>query len=145
MALDTANVQIRRSFIVPLVTKGISYLSYFSMYDLCRRLIWKHNELLPFWFAEIYVISWLAFICIGFICLKSTTSAFIALVFLACYRLLDIIHGFARIVFIERQQRTDKDGEYILVRDVGRWVILVFINTTEIHCCPVNYSINSNG
>ncbi len=46
--------------------------------------------------------------------------------------LCDLLAGTAKILFIERDDRYDSKGHFLLVRDVSRWVMLVFLNLAEI-------------
>ncbi len=70
---------------------------------------------------------------IGLISVSDTSSILMRILsILAIFRLFDLLVGLGRIIFIEREQRLDTQGHYLLVRDVSRWTILTFLHLIEI-------------
>lgn len=130
--MEGTQKNVEKSIVVPAVKWIIKLFGCLSLYERLRRLFWRHHELVPFWFAEVYILGWFVLIGAGLILLPSSSSVFIILVILCIYRLLDILVGIGRIFFIEREHRKDEMGHYLLIRHVGRWAILNLINVFEI-------------
>ena len=120
-----------RSFVLPIVRTVIQLWSYVSPYDWAKRLLWKHHERIPFWFAETYVLGWLV-ILLGALFSTRVGDVPVPWFVLVIFRLSDILIGWGRIVFIEREEREDDVGYYILARNLNRWVILTILNFVEI-------------
>lgn len=126
---------VEKSVVVPALKWMIKLFSYLSLYERLRRLFWKHHELVPFWFAEVYILGWLVLVVAGLILVSPSSALFIVLVGLSIYRLGDILAAVGRIFFIEREHRKDEMGHYLLIRHVGRWAICNLINVFEIMVC----------
>lgn len=127
-----ANEQIKRSFLVPLVKGIINLLCLISPYQILS-LPFKHPEKIPFWFAEAYVLIRLLVVSLFFWLLDDQSGVAYGLLSIACiFMLSDLLAGTAKIFFIEREERSDWEGHYLLVRDVPRWVMLIFLNLAEI-------------
>ena len=127
------NDGIGKSVLVPFVKGLINLFCLVSPYHICSRMLWRHHECIPFWYAEAYVVLRLFIVSIAFVLLKNPVSLAYSLFSVVCIlMLLDLLAGTARIFFIEREDRKDAEGHFIVVRDVSRWVILVFLNLVEI-------------
>jgi hypothetical protein len=74
---------------------------------------------------------WLLLLLIG---LKTSAKDSVCFVWLvvAVFRLVDVLLGSVNLIFIEREEREDDMGYYILARNLNRWIILVLINFAEI-------------
>jgi len=125
--------KIKNSFLVPFIKCVINIVCKFSPYQIISRLIWSHNEVIPFCFAEGYVLIRLLIVSLCFILLDCHTGLASCLLSILCIlMLIDILAATVKIIFIERVVREDHNGNYILVRDVSRWIILVLLNILEI-------------
>lgn len=121
-----------KSFLVISVKGVIDLLCLISLYQLLAKL-WGDHEKLPFWFAEAYVVSRLLFVSLFFFLLDGPTGMAYGFLSLICiYMLFDLLVGTAKILLLEREERCDQNGDFIYVRDVSRWVILIFLNIAEI-------------
>ncbi len=125
---------VERSLIVPIVEKLLYVLGYLSLFKWIALLAkrWKHDELIPFWFAEIYILGF--FLPLLIIYTRTPVGGmfwFFGLV-IALYRLFDIAQGLASIIVFEPKIRRDEQGGYILARDTTRWLLMTLINLCEI-------------
>ncbi len=128
----TEEERVKQSFLVPFIKGVIKLLCLISPYQMLSRL-WKHHELIPFWFAEAYVLTRLLSVSLCFLLLNGPTGvAYGGLSIICILMLCDLLAGTSKIIFIEREERTDCKGNYLLVRDVSRWVMLAFLNLAEI-------------
>jgi len=126
---------IKQSFIVPFVKGAIGVVCLISPYQILTRLKWKHHELIPFWVVESYILIRMIIASLGFLLLRNPSSLAYNFLSVVCvFMLSDLLAGTAKIFFVEREDRRDPNDLYhfILVRDVSRWVILVFLNLAEI-------------
>lgn len=120
------------SFLVISVKGIIDLCCLFSLYQWFARL-WPHHEKLPFWFAEVIVVGRLLFVSLCFFLLNSQTGMACSLLSILCIVMLStLLSGTAKILLLEREERCDQKGDFIYVRDVSRWVILIFLNLAEI-------------
>ena len=128
-----ANANTKQSFLVPFVKSVINLFCLVSPYQILARLFWKHHELIPFWYAEAYVLIRLIIVSLGLLLLRETSGIAYSFFSVICIlMLLELLAGTAKIFFIEREDRHDPQGSFIIVRDVSRWVILVLLNLVEI-------------
>jgi len=125
--------KIKKSFLVPLVKSVVTIFCLISPYQIIARLLWEHHELIPFWYAEAYVLTRLLVVSLAFFLFRDPSGIAYSILSVICILMLcDLLVGTARIFFVEREDRYDAKGHFVLVRDVSRWVILVFMNVAEI-------------
>jgi hypothetical protein len=93
---------------------------------------WPDDELIPFWFAEMYVVTPLLLLSLAFWLVPVKSTIWYLCLALAGYRLLDLAQSLASIFVFEPQRRRDEQGGYILVRHGLRWVLLTLLNFAEI-------------
>ncbi len=127
----------RRGWLQPLVEWILMCLTWCSLYRNIFRLMrrigkWSDEELIPFWFAETYVVSWLVLLVIGFSFTPVNSCLWLVFSVLAGYRLFDLGIGLASIPVSDFPRRRDAQGSYILVRNSIRWMILTVINLVEV-------------
>jgi hypothetical protein len=128
-------------FLVPL-TRGIlgcvrwASLREIIIWGIRRRGRWLDDEVVPLWFNESYVITWLVALALVFAALPSTSRLWGLALWPSYYRLFDLAQALARILFVESGHRWDRQiGHYILVRDMTRWLLLTLVNLAEIVLC----------
>jgi len=127
------DAEVKKSFLVPFIKATINLTCQISPYQIVSRLIYPHHEEIPFWFLESYILIRLLIVSIWFSLLQDAGSVSCYVLSVICILMLcDLLAGNAKILLIEREERSDEQGHYILVRDVSRWLILVFINLGEI-------------
>jgi len=124
---------MKKPYLAPFVKGVINLLCLISPYRIVARLAWEHHELIPFWLAEAYVVIRLLTVSLCYILLDGPTGVGFGVLSIICIlMLIDLLAGTAHIVLIEREERRDEKGDFILVRDVSRWIILVLLNVAEI-------------
>lgn len=122
---------------IELILRTVSLVSPFER--ITRRMPrngrWHHRELIPFWFAELYVLVWFVGLAIAFCFVTVRSCLWCICLIVAVYRLLDLGQELASILVIRSRRRPDAQGRYILVRDPIRWIALTLINLSEIILC----------
>jgi hypothetical protein len=112
-------------------------ISLASVYQWITRLMrrtgrWPDDELIPFWFAEVYTLSGFLLLAIAFCFVSVRSSLWYICSGLAGYRLLDLGQGLASILVFESRRRQDDQGGFILVRHPVRWISLTILNLGEV-------------
>ena len=129
--------QLGKGILVPTTERLLKVISHISIYYWVFRLMrrlgrWSDDELIPLWFAEVYVMGWLVLEVFGYIFVPLNGLIWKILLYLITYRLIDLAQGLASIFVFEPQRRRDDSGGYILVRHPIRWMLLIFLNVAEI-------------
>jgi hypothetical protein len=97
-----------------------------------KRTVWKDDEVVPFWFAEAYVLLWFVPLGATYAFAPQSSLLFQIGMALAGFRLVDMSFAIASIILFEPKRRSDDLGGYILARDRSRWVLLTSCNLFEI-------------
>ena len=130
--------RVEPGFLVPAVERMLKLISRASVYRWITRRMqgtgrWPDDEeLIPFWFAEAYVLSWFFLLTLAFCFVSVGSSLWYICLILAGYRLFDLGQGLASIMVFASRRRQDDQGGFILARDPIRWVLLTLVNLGEI-------------
>lgn len=128
---------IETGFLVPFIENILKILAWTSAHRWIVSLMrksnkWAHDEKTPFWFTEVYVLSFLLILGTLYWFVPLGSSYWFICLAIACYRLFDIAQGLASIVIFEPKLRHDEQGGYILARNPTRWLLLTLLNLGEI-------------
>ena len=87
--------------------------------------------------AEVYVLSLFLFITLGLFLMKYISFFSWLIVFVAIYRVLDILAKIGIMIFKDSEVIKSDTGHYIFLptRNPERWVILILLNIFEIVMC----------
>ena len=136
-----SKTNIERSFVIPVIERSVRVAETLSLYRWVywifrrygqRKDAWKDDELIPFWYAEVYALSFFAILTLLYFLVPIRSGCFFGAMVLAGYRLFDIGTNTLSIMLFEPKRRRDAQGGYILARDRSRWVTLTFVNLLDI-------------
>ena len=128
----------KKSFIVYSVKSVISFCQLYSLHDI---LTWIYKKLKgeqePDWISELYVLSFVIPITAGLFWMKDYDWIWNVIMWVAIYRLFDIMVKAGKIIFIDSKLIRNYNYKYIFLptRNPERWVILIIINILEIMVC----------
>lgn len=127
----------QKSFIVYLVKSVISFCQLYSLHYIVICHYKKRDKQEPDWIAEFYVISFAVLITAGLFMMKNCDWIWNAIIWVAIYRLFDIMVKAGIIIFIDSKLIRNYNNKYIFLptRNPVRWVILILINILEIMVC----------
>ena len=135
-----SNSRVQTSILLPAIEYILISLTQLSIYHwiyilnkILRR--WPDDERIPFWFAEVYVLSWLLILSLAFWFVSKSSCFWVICLILASYRMFELGQSLASIFVLELQRRRDEQGRYLLVRNSIRWILLTVLNFTEIIIC----------
>lgn len=128
---------VETSFLLTITERVLRLFSLVSAYRwifwlMRKKRRWLDDELIPFWFAEAYILTSLLLLSLAFWLTPVESRMWYVCLLLAGYRLFDLAQGLASIIVFEPQRRRDEEGGYILVRHGVRWVLLTILNFAEI-------------
>ncbi len=138
MRKDEARVRgVETSFLVPTMEYILRVLCRLSLYQWIFRLMkkvgkWPDEELIPFWFAEAYVVTPLLLLAAAFFFVPVGGWLWYVCLGVAGYRLFDLLQALGSYFVFDRQRRQDEQGYYILARHAIRWILLTLLNFVEI-------------
>lgn len=129
--------EYKKSYTVSVAKALIKLFSQFSFYHRIAVHFWGKHRKVPLWVGEVYVWIFALLMTMGLFLMPYIGAFAKAVLFLAFYRLFDIMMHVGRMIFIESSTVQDEKGHYIIIeaRNVERWVILNIANICEIILC----------
>ena len=123
---------VEKGFLVPSIKWILRHVSCASLYVQIWRRNWSHEELIPFWYAEVYTLLGLTCFAFAFVFVPVRSVLWHICWIAAVYRLLELGYGLSSIIILHRERRRDDQGYYVLARNALRWVLLTLINLAEL-------------